>query len=130
MTGVNGIYADGKYYFSTLYESYGTLLSLSYYKYSTETYEKEKDKVSYYPSRSDYMTSACTYDPISKKGYAISIDDDKKYRFNSVNLEDGKLTPILTDMPVHLLTLVNRYKGTGLAAYSRGLQPNSRKNAR
>ena len=111
LTGVNGIYADGKYYFSTLYEYSGTLFSLSYYKYSTETYEKEKDKVSYYPSRSDYMTSACTYDPISKKGYAISIDDDKKYRFNSVNLEDGKLTPILIDMPVHLLTLASNSAG-------------------
>ena len=43
LTGVNGIYADGKYYFSTLYEYSGTLFSLSYYKYSTETYEKEKD---------------------------------------------------------------------------------------
>ena len=57
------------------------------------------------------MTSACTYDPISKKGYAISIDDDKKYRFNSVNLEDGKLTPILIDMPVHLLTLASNSAG-------------------
>lgn len=111
MTAKNGIYADGKYYFSTSYESVGQLLSSDWYCYDAETLTQISHDYSYYPDKEDLMTSACAYDPAGKQAYAVSIDAGGTTIFNSVELESGTLIPIVTGMPVQLLAMAANSTG-------------------
>lgn len=105
MSAKNGIYADGKYYFSTSYEMVGELLYMYWYCYDAGTLTQLSSDYFSYPDKEDLMTSACTYDPVTKQGYAVSLDAGGIVFFNSVDLESGTLTPIATGMPVQLLAM-------------------------
>ncbi len=105
MSAKNGIYADGKYYFSTSYEMVGELLYMYWYCYDAGTLTQLSSDYFSYPDKEDLMTSACTYDPVTKQGYAVSLDAGGTIIFNNVDLESGILTPIASGMPVQLLAM-------------------------
>ena len=104
--GENGFYGDGKFYFSEPLEFSGTLFAINFHCVDTSTFEIESTKVGdYYPDSEDMMTSACAYDPTTKTGYAVSVSATNTSIFNTVDLDDGTLTPILSGMTARLLTL-------------------------
>lgn len=104
--GENGFYGDGKFYFSEPLEFSGTLFAINFHCVDTSTFEIESTKVGdYYPDSEDMMTSACTYDPTTKTGYAVSVSATNTSIFNTVDLDDGTLTPILSGMTARLITL-------------------------
>ena len=107
MSSDNGIYADGKYYFTKAYENSGELSYLNSYVYDATTFTEESSSYSYYPKWTDYPTSACTYDPVTQKGYGVSLDGQNTGTpsFNVIELTSFELTPLNENMPVRLLTL-------------------------
>ncbi len=104
--GENGFYGDGKFYFSNRSNLAAHYLLLISIVLTQAPFEIESTKVGdYYPDSEDMMTSACAYDPTTKTGYAVSVSATNTSIFNTVDLDDGTLTPILSGMTARLLTL-------------------------